>query len=282
MNRMKWLDNYKDIIICIYNEGMKQIEIANEFEVSQTAISNRLRKWNVSNTDGNRFIRYDITKEDLYRLYWTEEKHPSEIAEIYKCHKITVHNFLKKYDIPRRTKSEARQGKLNPIYGVGHTEETKQKMSDAFSNGVRTRFGFSDNWGSAHIYESPNQGLVKMRSSWEVKTADYLTDKGTDWYYEDIWIDLGYTKYLPDFYIPDLNVFIEVKGRTKVLGLEKVKNARKEGYTILLWDGEELLKRGIINNSGSTAINRKYKNKTTMHKQARSGRFNIVGFGNKT
>jgi hypothetical protein len=30
-------------------------------------------------------------------------------------------------------------------------------------------------------------------------------------------------------------------------------------YNIELWDGEELLKRGIINNCGITEINRKYK-----------------------
>jgi len=259
MERMRWLDEYKEIIICLYNEGMKQAEIANEFEVSQTAISTRLRKWNVSNPDGNRFIRYDIKKDDLHRLYWDEEKHPGEIAKIYGCHKITIHNFLKKYNIPRRTKSESRLGKLNPIYRVGHTKKARQKMSEAFQNGRKR--GYNNIWGNITLYETPNQALVKMRSSWEAKTADYLTNKNIDWYYEYKCLDLNGVSYLPDFYLPIFDLYIEVKGRKKEVDIKKVKIARQCGFNVLLWDGEELLKRGIINNSGNTEINRKYKNK---------------------
>jgi len=99
-----------------------------------------------------------------------------------------------------------------------------------------------------------------MRSGWEIKVADYLTSKSINWYYEFKWLDLGNMKYLPDFYLPDINLFIEVKGRMKGKDLEKVLMARKLGNKILLWGGEELLRRGIINNSGSTIINRKYRN----------------------
>jgi hypothetical protein len=39
---------------------------------------------------------------------------------------------------------------------------------------------------------------------------------------------------------------------------------RGQGHCILLWDAEELLKRGIITNSGITSLNKKYKN--NLHK----------------
>lgn len=260
MYRMMWLDEKKDEIILLHNKGKKQIEIAQHFNVSQTAISTRLRKWGFNNPDGNRFRRFDdIDEETIRRLYWDEELHPAKIAEKYGCHKQVIVNRMKDWGIPLRTKSQARVGKLNPIYGVGHTKEARSKMSESFCSGKRKSFGFSGNWGNACLYDSHNQGLIKMRSSWEVKVADYLTSKNINWYYESKWIDLGNTKYLPDFYLTDLNIFIEVKGRKKGSDIEKVINSRKLGNKILLWDGEELLKRGIINNSGTTEINRKYR-----------------------
>lgn len=122
-------------------------------------------------------------------------------------------------------------------------------------------FGFgSGTWGKRSFYITPNQGKVCMRSGWEVKTADYLTLNNVDWYYENEWLDLGNTKYLPDFYLPKLNVYIEVKGRKKGSDIEKVVSARKFGNKVFLWDAEELFKRGIIKNTGITEINRKYRN----------------------
>lgn len=260
MKRMHWLDEYKDIIICLYDEGMKQMEIANEFEVSQTAISLRLRKWGASNPDGNRFKRNEISKDELYDMYWNKKMHPSQIAEIYDCHKQTITNCLIKYDIPTRTKSEARMGELNPIYGVGHTKEARKKMSDAFVKG--RKINYSTNWGKGAYYNTPNQGKVWMRSGWEVKVADYLTENGVDWYYEHIWLKIGKNRhYLPDFFLPELNCYIEVKGRKKKRDMEKLKLARERYENIILWDGKELLKRGIIDNAGDQKINRKYKNK---------------------
>lgn len=260
MRRMEWLDEFKDIIICLYEEGMKQTEIAKEFEVSQGTISLRLRKWGASDPDGNRFKRNDIDKETLHRLYWDEEMHPSQIAEIYGCHKQTVTNFLIKYGIPRRTKSEARKGKLNPIYKTGHTKKARKKMSDAFVNG--RKIGFNNHWGVGSYYDSPNQGKVWMRSGWETSVADYLTKEGLNWYYESHWITLSESqKYLPDFYIPDLDLYIEVKGRIKSKDKKIIKLMYENKYKFLFWDAEELIKRKIISNPGSTKLYRKYINK---------------------
>ena len=258
MERMEWLDNYKDIIVCLYNEGMKQIEIAEEFGVSQTAISTRLRKWKVSNPDGNRFKRVDISKEELYDMYWNREMHPVDIGKIFGCSKMAIHQKMEAYGIPKRTKSEARRGKLNPIYGIGHTKEARRKMSLAFENG--RKIGFNGYWGNFDICDTPNQGVVKMRSGWEIKVADYLTSKNIDWFYEVGWLEIDdTTRYLPDFYLPELDVYIEVKGIKKEEDMKKFFRAA-EKYNILLWDGKELLKRDIVDNTGDTEINRKYKN----------------------
>ena len=258
MKRMSWLDEKKDEILSLYDSGLKQIEIAREYNVSQTAISLRLRKWRVSNSDVNRFKRIEIDKETLYDLYWNKKQHPSQIAKKYKCHKQVIINRMKKYGIPSRTKSEARMGKLNPIYGVGHTQVARKKMSIAFEKG--RKIGFNNHWGVGDFYDTPNQGKVWMRSGWEVKTADYLTKNNIDWYYEYKWLELSSShRYLPDFYLPESDTYLEVKGRIKDKDRIIIDLMEEGQYKFLLWDGEELLKLGIINNAGDSEINRRYR-----------------------
>ena len=258
MERLEWLDEKKDEIIELYNVGKKQTEIAHHFNVSQTAISSRLRKWGLSNSDGNRFKRIDeIKKEEVERMYWEDEMHPSQIAKIYGCSKQVITNRMNRWGIQSRTKSQARIGKLNPIYNVGHTEAAREKMSEAFDNG--RKMGFNTCWGKGSHYASPNQGMVWMRSGWETKTADYLTSKNIDWFYEYEWLIIdSKLRYLPDFYLPKFNLYIEVKGRKKEKDMEKFMRA-KNIYNILFWDAEELLKRKIIVNPGITELYGKYK-----------------------
>ncbi len=255
MKRLLWLDSKKQEIIDMYMSGAKQIELAKYFNTSQSAISTRLRKWGVSNPDGNRFKRVDISKEMLYDMYWNKTMHPVAIGRVFGCSIMAIHQKMKLYSIPTRTKSESRQGKLNPIYGIGHTKKAKEKMSKAFSNG--RKMGYNHHWGKGSYYDTPNQGRKWMRSGWEVKVAGHLTKQDKDWYYEYEWLEIGDIHYLPDFYLPNENKYIEVKGRKKKEDMEKLELFMSK-YKIELWDGEELLKRGIIKNCGITEINRKY------------------------
>lgn len=262
LNNLKVCDKFnkrKKDILAFAECDKKQIEIAEKFGTTQHIISMCFRLWGVNNSDGNRFIVIDIPEEILYSMYWKEEQHPRVIADKYNCSITTVVKNMQKYNIPFRTKSEARIGELNPLYNVGHTEKTRKKMSAAFVNG-RT-IGFHTNWGKTSIYETPSQGKVTMRSGWEVKTADYLTRLGYIWLYEPKAFKLSKTtSYTPDFYIPSDDVYIEVKGRLCEKSLEKINLFRNKGYNLLLWNGEELLKRGIITNAGDASINRKYSN----------------------
>lgn len=53
---------------------------------------------------------------------------------------------------------------------------------------------------------------IWMRSSWEIKYAKYLDSKNIVWKYEFKRFDLGNTTYTPDFYLPETNEYIEIKG----------------------------------------------------------------------
>jgi hypothetical protein len=149
-------------------------------------------------------------------------------------------------------------GSLNPLYGVGHTEAARRKMSEAFSNG--RKMGLHGQWGNGSYYNSPNQGSVWMRSGWEVKTADYLTEHGLDWYYEKGWIEISEDMhYLPDFYLPECDLYVEVKGNVDERALFIKDFMESSGYNYFFWNGEELFKRKIVDNPGSTKIFRKYR-----------------------
>jgi DNA-directed RNA polymerase subunit RPC12/RpoP len=52
----------------------------------------------------------------------------------------------------------------------------------------------------------------KMRSSWEKYYAKYLDKNNIKWLYESKTFDLGNTTYTPDFYLPETNEYIEIKG----------------------------------------------------------------------
>lgn len=72
-----------------------------------------------------------------------------------------------------------------------------------------------------------NYNETSMRSSWEVKYAQYLDKNNIKWEYEKSRFNLGDTTYIPDFYLPETNKYIEIKGYWSKDGLEKVNKFRK-------------------------------------------------------
>jgi hypothetical protein len=53
---------------------------------------------------------------------------------------------------------------------------------------------------------------VWIRSSWETAYAKYLDKNNVKWLYESKTFDLGDTTYTPDFYLPETDRYIEIKG----------------------------------------------------------------------
>lgn len=72
-------------------------------------------------------------------------------------------------------------------------------------------------FGRKFLYEG-SRGTMQMRSPLEVKLAVLLDSWNVEWKYEShqFEVDKGtweYFTYVPDFYLPELNVFIEVRGK---------------------------------------------------------------------
>jgi len=104
-----------------------------------------------------------------------------------------------------RCKSCAKKGKLNPIQSG--------KNNPNFGNGDKMKGKNNPMFGKiAHHSKKIKYKKILMRSSWEMAYAKYLDKLGIKWLYESKTFDLGDCTYTPDFYLPEQNKYIEIKG----------------------------------------------------------------------
>ena len=131
-----------------------------------------------------------------------------------------------------------KHGRNNPRYDAILSTQTKQKLSIAATGRIiteETKRKISDTmkkkWESGEfdhkILRSTKLGYRKdlghlVRSTWEANFARILNYLGIEYKYEPICFDLDITNYTPDFYLPDKDMYIEIKGRDT----KEVKNKR--------------------------------------------------------
>jgi len=136
-----------------------------------------------------------ITKEELEKLYISDDLSQQQIAILLGSHQVTIWKLLKKFNIP--SKPRIRPGKHNSFYGKTHSEETKQKISQA-------------NLGK----KSPNKGKsipsicgdnnVSKRPEVKAKISKALKGRKQPWQEgEKNWNWRGGISYLP--YSPEFN-----------------------------------------------------------------------------
>lgn len=109
-----------------------------------------------------------------------------------------------------------KEKKIIPSFlGKKHTKETKQKISN--SMGVRNNGLVKTKWYK--LYSPYMEREVSLQGSWEYKYALYLNNNNIKWektkkkhlsykLFEDDYVHY----YYPDFYLPESDSFIEVKG----------------------------------------------------------------------
>lgn len=114
--------------------------------------------------------------------------------------------------------NKATVGKLN-------SEKFHKQESEQMSNLLHDKWS-DEEWKSNHlskifdgskkVYEDINNNEVEFRSSWELSLHNYLVSHNINYEYESIKIKYKSTdskihNYYSDFYIPDLNLILEVK-----------------------------------------------------------------------
>jgi len=97
---------------------------------------------------------------------------------------------------------------------------------------------------------TPFQGLKKM-FHWDYLLAKYMNEIDAPYLYEPqafpIKINERDYTYTPDFFIPNLNIFIEIKGYWRGLGKEKSEEFLKSypEHNYVVWFGKDLQNLGI-------------------------------------
>jgi len=188
-------------------------------------------------------MKYQIlTKSFLKQEYQNNFKSTTRIAKEFNIPEITIWRYLNKYNIPLRSRSVKTvsygQGIDNPNYKTGEFMQkhycigcNKEICIDTYLYGSKkcgscsqkgtvkkgtslaqqgrnnNHFGKPASNGKRYWYKN-----YCFRSTWETLYAKYLDRKGIEWQYESKTFNLGNITYTPDFYLPKLDIYIEVKG----------------------------------------------------------------------
>ena len=103
-------------------------------------------------------------------------------------------------------------------------------------------YGKSPHHGKWFDFYNPDQGWLRLRSSWELIVATYLVKKQVKFLYESKRFTLDNKTFLPDFYLIDKDKFIEVKGRKSDGFMKKWSEMRQmhPNVKIELWEGNRI------------------------------------------
>ena len=128
--------------------------------------------------------------------------------------------------VARKNMSAAQKlsAKINPNFGMRgkkHSAETKLKMSVATTKRICNINSFN---------KTVKYNKKYFRSNWEIEVAKWLDNENIIWEYESEkcihLLETGY-RYIIDFYLPKLDIFIEVKGWWDDYSIYKFNEASK-------------------------------------------------------
>ena len=121
-------------------------------------------------------FKFDISKEELYDLYWNKNLSWIKIGKIFGCSDTTIKNNLIKYNIPRKTISEACKGRQSSFKGKHHTEEVKKsqskKMVELYKDPKNHPFFGKHHTENAKIEMSKQRKGRKLTNAWKQKIKE--------------------------------------------------------------------------------------------------------------
>lgn len=152
--------------------------------------------------------------------------------------------------------SKLHSGENNHFYGKKHSDESISKMKEIHKK-IARRGKDCHFYGKVYHpkrikYEKDGIEIF-FRSTWEFKVANFLTNNNIEWFYEskifEMVIDGKETTYTPDFYLPQNNTIIEVKGYWREDAIKKHHIFIKDhscNFNIEVWDKDILKMKKIL------------------------------------
>ncbi len=137
------------------------------------------------------------------------------------------------------------EGKNNPFYGKHHTKESKGKIKQRIYPYGKNHpmFGKKCQNSKGAYYKN-----IWLRSSYEIAYAKWLDKNQIKWTYEPIAFNLGNNTYRPDFYLPQTNEYIEIKGFWRLKAKEKYTLFKKlyPKIKIIVLTKDILIQKGVL------------------------------------
>ena len=107
-----------------YDNNLSTVQIAKKYECTADIISYRMEKFNIPRRNiYESQLKYKklLTKKFLIKEYIDNKKSTVQISKELNCSDVTVSNYLKRYNIKRRTQADLQQGQKNLNYIDGRT-----------------------------------------------------------------------------------------------------------------------------------------------------------------
>src|ERR1035441_2105052 len=155
-----------------------------------------------------------------------------------------------------KKQSESMKGSKNPFYGKHHSKETIKKISLKNSGVNSSNYGIPAYHGKHFDYLRKDGILVKLRSSWEKKVAEYLDLNNILWEYETLTLPILYEyngmkksgTFTIDFLIGNKNEVWEVKGYWRDDAKQKYESVKIQypNYDFILLDKTKLKEMKIL------------------------------------
>jgi hypothetical protein len=129
--------------------------------------------------------------------------------------------------LSQRAKRQWQDGKLGTVNKPEAWARMATTNRQAWADGKR-QFSDKSGHGKKSKYTTPH-GEKTLKSSWELAVARVLDVLVTDWYYEPKRFKWDTGVYIPDFWVPEHNLYLEIKGYVSPKFEEKFK-AFQEAY----------------------------------------------------
>lgn len=137
--------------------------------------------------------------------------------------------------------------------GVPQSPESCLKKSIASMGKNNPMYGKPAPHGIGNWYNTSNGFKIWMRSSYEIRVATILTKLNIQWEYEKNRFELDNMTYCPDFYLPEYDIWWEVKGYMRENAHEKIEKFygtyKNEILVIIRLNDIESLEHDISNNN---------------------------------
>jgi len=188
--------------------------------------------------EGNPFYGKHHTKESI-------EKMSKSKKDLYNTDKYTIilseaHKGIKQ---TQEANNKHRKTVLEKMSKMTNEEKSKKFGSFGRDN---PSFGKPRYHAKRYWYISSLQNEICFRSSYELEYAKYLDSKNILWIYEHKTFDLGNMTYTPDFFLPQFEKFIEIKGfMSKKCQIKIDKFLEQYHYNLEVLYKKDLIKLGI-------------------------------------